>query len=615
MARKKGQISKFLVGIMMLFLIVGLAGFGASNFGGQIRSVGEVGDVEIDVNRYAQALNQELQALQAQTGQNITLSQASQFGVDRNVLERLIATAALENENNRIGLSIGDAEVQRQILQNQGFSGLTGEFDRDAYEYSLERNGLTPAQFEETLRAETAGTILQSAVIAGITAPATYSDVMLNYIGQRRNFSWIELSAITLADPISEPNETELQDYYNANGDAFMLPAAKSLTYAWLSPEFVMDQVSVDDETLRAVYSERSDQFNTPERRLVERLVFGTQQEAETALAAIRAGDTTFDETVIARGLTLADIDLGDVTKDSLGKAGEVVFALTEPGITEPLETGLGPALIRVNAILAARTTAFEDVRDVLHQEFAADSARRLIADRITDLDDLLAGGATLEELAGETDMQLGQINWTEGSTDSIAAYEGFANAAGLITADDFPEISELDDGGIFAMRLDELVPEHPETYDNARDQVIAAVKADTLINRLQEDASALVAQLEGGATLSSLGHPVTVQTHATRTTFIDGTAPEFLATVFGAQKGQTITYKGEDSLLIAHVSDILDPDANDPDIETIRTALRDDVIQSLGQDALTAFTRALQAEAGISLNQTAINAVHAQFP
>lgn len=599
----------------MLMLIVGLAGFGASNFGGQVRSVGQVGDVEIDVNRYAQALNQELQALQAQTGQNITLSQAAQFGVDRNVLQRLIATAALENENNRIGLSIGDDEVQRQVLENQGFRGLDGGFDRDAYEYSLERNGLTAAEFEDTLRSEVATNILQSAVISGISAPATYGNVMLDYIGQRRSFSWMELTQSSLDSPIAEPTETALQAYFDANGADFMLPASKKLTYVWLSPEFVMDQVSVDEESLRAIYQERTGEFNLPERRLVERLVFGSIADAEATIAAIRAGETSFDEAVAARGLTLADIDLGDVTKESLGSAGDGVFALGEPGITDPLETNLGPALIRVNAILAARSTPFEDVRDILQQEFAADSARRLVGEQIGELDDLLAGGATLEELDEETDMQLGQIDWTQGSTETIAAYQGFANAASLVTLQDFPEITELDDGGIFALRLDELVAEHPETYDNARDQVIVALKADTLAKRLQEEASILLAQLNSGASISSLGHPVTVETHTTRTTFIEGAPVELLITVFTTEQGQVATIADNGRLLIAQVNAILQPDAEDPELETIRSALSDEVIQSLGQDTLAAFTRALEARAGISLNQTAINAVHAQFP
>ena len=36
---------------------------------------------------------------------------------------------------------------------------------------------------------------------------------------------------------------------------------------------------------------------------------------------------------------------------------------------------------------------------------------------------------------------------------------------------------------------------------------------------------------------------------------------------------------------------------------------------QSMAQDIFEAYGRAVQAEAGISLNQSMINAVHSQFP
>ena len=86
--RAKGKSSRIVVWIILILLIVGLAGFGATSFNGQVRSVGSVGDTEIDINRYSRELNQELQAYSAQLGQNLTLSQARQFGLDTAVLQR-----------------------------------------------------------------------------------------------------------------------------------------------------------------------------------------------------------------------------------------------------------------------------------------------------------------------------------------------------------------------------------------------------------------------------------------------------------------------------------------------------------------------------------------------
>lgn len=612
---KIGKSSRVFVWIILILIMVGLVGFGATGVSGTVRSIGQVGDTNIDLNRYARELDQELRALQAQTGQTMTLAQARSFGVDQAVLQRLVATAALENEATRIGLSVGDEEVRRQVLSTPAFTGIDGNFDRETYEFTLERSGLNPATFEENVRAEVSRNILQTAVGGGISGPRGFTDLLVGFIGERRNFSWIELDESALENPLSEPGDEDLRAHYDANIADFTLPEARKLTYAWLSPDFILDQVEINEDALRELFEDRSDEYNVPERRLVERLVFGTAEEAGTALADINEGLISFKDVVESRGLQLADIDLGDVTRAQLGDAGDKVFELTQPGLAGPLETSLGPALFRVNAILAAQSTSFEDARDTLRDEFAADSARRNIDDQIADFDDLLAGGATLEELADETDMQLGNLNWVGDLGEGIAAYEDFNIAAANVSADDFPEIIQLEDGGIFALRLDEIVPAHPEPFDDVVVRVIQSWERAEINQRLGEQAAVLQAQLANGARIGSLGLPSTVETQVLRNSFIEGTAPDFLATVFEMQAGESRVIRGADRVLIAQLSEILPPDLDDPDTETLSITVQQTVTQGISQDVLDAFTRAMETQGGISLDQHAINAVHAQFP
>ncbi len=611
----KKKASNVVVWIILVLLMIGLAGFGATNFGGSVRTIGSVGDTEIDVNRYARELEQELRSLQAQTGQNITLAQAQAFGVDRAVLQRLIGAAALENETARLGISVGDAEVQRQIVATPAFQGLNGQFDRDAYEFTLDRSGLTLARFEENVRMDVARNILQAAVSGGVAAPAAFANTLIAYVGERRSFSWVKLDRGALQEPLAEPSEQDLQAYYAANIDQFALPEARDITYVWLSPDRIVDQVEVDDATLRKLYDERADEFNQPERRLVERLVFGTEEEAAAALAAINDGSKTFEELVNERGLTLPDVDLGDVSRDDLGAAADAVFALDGPGIAGPVATDLGPALIRVNAILPAQITSFEDARGELKDEFTMDRARRMIGDRIDAIDDLLAGGATLEEIAAETDMELGQIEWTPEMSDGLTAYEGFKTAAAAATTEDFPEIQQLDDGGIFALRLNKVIPSRPEPYETATGKVREAWEAAKTREQLQVRAAEIKAQLDNGARISSLGLPVTVETRITRDAFIEDASPEFVAEMFKLKPSGSAVVEAPDSILIGQLTDVLPADKEDPDAKALEQALNDGVRQGIANDLLDSFTRAMELQAGISLNQTAINAVHAQFP
>ncbi|MBV1903703.1 MAG: SurA N-terminal domain-containing protein [Marinosulfonomonas sp.] len=612
--RAKGQKSNFVVWGIVILLIVGFAGFGATGLGGRIQSVGSVGDTEISVSRYARELEQELRAFSAQVGRPVSLAEARQFGIDRNVLQRLVSGAALENEVARIGLSVGDAEVRAQVLRSPGFVGLSGDFDREAYEFALEQAGMTPAEYEDVLRVTTARGILETAVLGGVRAPDVYSDVILNYVGERRNFSWIELGEAALSSPVPAPGDADLRAYYDANTDEFMLPDTKKLTYVWLSPDALVDQIDVDQDTLRALYDERDAQFNQPERRLVERLIFASDAEADVASAAL-AGGTTFDTLVSERGLALSDVDLGDVSRNDLGDAADAVFALSEPGIAGPAQTDLGPALFRINAILAAQSTPFEDVANDLRAELAADRARRIVSDQIGEFDDLLAGGATLEELADETDMVLGQIDWSAETTDGIAAYTGFSQAAAQVAQGDFPEIVELADGGVFALRLNSLTDAHPEPFEDARDTVQNAWHLAQVSARLADEAAVLNAQLENGARIGTLGHPVTVETHVTRAAFIQGAVPALMARVFELSEGDSALVQAEGKVWIIQLREILPPEADNPEAEALAAAVAGETAQGIAQDLLASFTRAIQADAGISLNQAALNSIHTQFP
>ncbi len=611
----KKKASNVVVWIILVLLMIGLAGFGATNFGGSVRSIGSVGDTEITTSRYARELEQELRSLSAQTGQNITLSQAQAFGIDRAVLQRLVGAAALENEAERIGISVGDTEVQQQVISVPAFQGIDGNFDREAYEFALDRNGLSPTQFEESIRMDLARDILRATVSSGVAAPETFTDTLMGYVGERRSFTWTKLDRATLDSAVPEPSEEELRAYYEENPDQFALPEARDITYVWLSPDQLVDQIEVDDAALRELYEDRAEEYDQPERRLVERVVFGSQDEADAAAAAIEDGSKSFEDIVAERGLELPDVDLGDVSRADLGPAADAVFGLDGPGIAGPAESNLGPALYRVNAILPAQQTPFEEARDELKDEFTMDRARRIIADRIDDIDDLLAGGATLEEVAAETDMQLATVEWTPEMSEDLTAYEDFKTAAAAATTEDFPEVIQLQDGGIFALRLNQVIPSRTEDFDSAKVRVIEAWEAAQVRNALTERAEEIVAEIGDGETLSGLGLPVTVETRLTRDAFIEEATPEFLALIFTLDPGAATVVQAPDGVLIGQLNEVLPADPEDTDAAEMTAEFNEGLRQGIANDLLETFTGAMESRAGISLNQTAINAVHAQFP
>lgn len=616
MAKATKATSKTLGLILLGLLIVSLMGFGVTNFSGNVRSIGKVGTAEISLNDYFRSIQSELRALEAQGGERLSFQQAQALGIPDAVLARLVVTAALEHETHELDISVGDERLVQDIRNIQAFQGSDGTFDREAYAFTLRNAGLSEREFEEDIRAESAVTLLQGAVLAGTRLPDIYVSTLVNYAAERRSVSWVELGADRLSAPLGDPSDEDLRLWYEKNIDRFTRPETRRLTYAWVTPEMIVDSVEVDQDALRAAYEQRSDEFNLPERRLVERLVFADDAAAQQALARLAAGEIDFETLVAERGLTLEDIDLGDVTRTDLGGGGDIVFAAQPGDVAGPVTTTLGPALFRVNAVLSAQETPFEEAEAQLRDELAMDRARRVIEGQAQGFDDELAAGATLEDLAATTDMELGQIDWTGREAEGIAAYDAFREAASTTAEGDFPQITVLDDGGVFAMRLDDIQPPAPIPLDEVREDVIAGWTLATQAEALAEVGRTLAARLSEGLTFEALDLSPRSAPDLSRNAFTTDLPQGLVSEAFAMTLGDVRVLPGLDSgtALLVRLDAITPPDPEGEQAQLLTRLFSDQAAQDVAQDLFQALATDIQTRAGVEIDQAARNAVHTNF-
>lgn len=599
---------------LLALVMLGLGGYGVTNFSSSNEELGRVGDRTITLSEYARALQREVEAFSAQVGQRIGIEQAQALGIDRAVLSQVMAAATLEDQAQRLGVSVGDAQVRERILSAPAFQGPDGSFSRDAYTTFLRSQGMSEAQFETSLRDEAAATLLQGAVAGGATAPAALVDRIVGWAAETRSFTLAELLPSDLSTPVAAPTDADLQSWYDAHGDSYMRPETRMITYVWLKPEDILDQVEVDEETLKAAYDERRTEFVVPERRLVARLVFPTAEEAAAARARFDSGAASFAQLAEERGLSIDDVDLGEVEIADLGTAGDAVFAMTEPGVVGPVETDLGPALYAMNGVLSAQETTFEDARDDLRAEVAMDRARRMIADKQDGIEDLLASGATLEEVAGEAGMELGEIEFNAETEGGLSAYEAFRTAAGEVTEESFPTLIGLDDGGIFAIRLDSVAPAALRPLDEVRDRVAADWTADATHAALLALAGEDLAQIQNGATLETLGRVTTRFEDLPRDGFVSDAPPEVAARVFAMVAGNSEVLDAGGRVFLLSLASVTPADAADAEVQAMRGQVSGALAQGIGRDVFDQFVRAAQDQVGVVISQQAIAAVNARM-
>lgn len=591
---------------------VGLLGFGVGSFSSRSSSIGSVGDVTLSTNDYARALRQQADLIRQQAGAAIDSAELMRSGLGERVLSELIGSAALDNEAQKIGISASDSTVAAAVRAQPAFLDNSGAFDRERYRQVLQQNGWTEGDYEEMLRKSIGREILLRAAGGTLRPPPILVDTIFRHTGEKRDISMIRLTEADLASPPAELSDQELRAYYDAHIDAFTRPKAKRIKYALLLPRMIATDQPVDEKALRQIYEQNIGDYVTPERRLVERLVFPDAETRDEAMTQIKSG-ATFEAIVKERGLDLDATDLGDVTENDLGAAGAAVFAAAD-GAVIPAESDLGPALFRINGILQKQEITFKEARDELAAESRHEAARSAIAQDLDQIDDLLAEGDTLDDLAAAMKMQTGSIIYAPGQPgdSEIETYQAFRDAADQLQEGDYAEAINLDDGGVVVIEMVEDLPAAPIPFEEIRDKVRDAASAAAMHEALVTEAESFRTRARDGTPLNDLG-TVEQARDLGRGNNARSVPPALIPEIFSMSEGEfrVVDLKGADEgdlVALIHLDKITPPAETGAEADQARNRIADALGAYFTSDASAAFLDTVARKAGIQIDRNIVN-------
>ena len=403
--------------------------------------------------------------------------------------------------------------------------------------------------------------------------PDQLSETILGYLGEQRAFAYAVITPDKLTGDAPTPTEPALRTYYDENPDAYTVPETRRVAYVALRPADLVDEVEVPQDEIQAAYDARADSYNTPEGRVIDQISFPSLDDAEAAKGRIDSGEASFDDIADARGLSATDIARGLVRREGLNSAArDAVFGAEGLSVVGPVDTDLGPSLFRVNAIIPARTVPLEDVADTLRAELAGDEARRRVADHIDQVQDLLASGATLQEIADETVLTLGETGISIQPGDDLAADAAFRAEALEAEVDEDRDLIDLSDGGIAALRVTGIDAPRLQAFEDVRDQVESDWTVVEEQKRLTALAEALQAKLQEGRTFSGIateaGLDLIEELPRDRSAVLSGAVPRaLLQEVFALdRKGATAIVGDVLGVYLVQLTDIVPVDPSDPE-------------------------------------------------
>ena len=614
-------LGKTIMTVVMGVLIVSFGFWGIADI---FRGFGQstaatVGSTEISVNEFRQTYNDRLQQIGRQFGRPLTTDQARAFGLERSVLQQMLAEAALDEDARRLGLGQSNAETMRVIFNDPNFKGASGAFDPQRFQAILRSYGFTEQRYladqsHVSLRRQIAGTIT-----AGLEPSNTLLEALSRFQNEQRSIDYIKLDAAQ-AGTIDPPAPETLAGYFDEHKSQFRAPEYRKIAFVMLTPEEIGKWTEVSDEDAKKLFEERRARLGTPEKRQVQQMSFPTIEEAQAARSRLSAGEIAFDELIKERNLAQADVDLGLVTKSAIldPAVADMAFSLPTGEVSQPVQGRFGVFLVKVSAIQPGQQPSYESLATDLKKEIAAGRARTEVAGLRDKMEDERGGGASVTEAANKLKLAPATIDAVDRSGREPSGQPVANIPPGLdLVAQAFNSDVGVDNepisyqGGYVWYEVLGVTPPRDQKLDEVKDRVEARWRADETAARLRSKATELVQKLNQGGKLAdeatTLGLKLDTARDLKREASLPGVPAAAVTAAFRTPKdgvGQTESGGGS-QWIVFRVTDVTVPpvDLASEDIKK----LKDTLLRSLTDEQGTQYVAKLEKDIGTTINETAV--------
>ncbi len=424
--------------------------------------------------------------------------------------------------------------------------------------------------------------------------------------------------------PRRHPTTPTLEKYLKDHADRYQAPEYRKLAILRLRPETLAAGIKVSDGEITEYFNAHKDEFAIPEKR--EFLIFTVPDEAAAKAAAdeiAKGGDFAAAALTATRQ---APNDTGLVAKRGLlPEIAGPAFAAADGAVVGPVKTVLGWQLAKVTKVEPGKPAVLAEVHDQIAKQLANRQASDQLVAAANQLDDALAGGASLEEAAKKLGLPLQTVpdvarNGEGPDGKPIGDLVGTPQLLPVAFATDPGQTSsQTDDGanGYFILRVDQVTPPALRPLDQVKAKVLADWQGEARDKAAADKAKQIMDRAKAGEDLKtvaqSFGLSVKRSLPFTRDQGdpLADVPPSLASLLFGAKKGEAATAPNDQAAnpgqVVAVLVDILPANpATDP---AGTKALTAEIGQTMGDDLLAQFRKALESETPVRTDIKAVDA------
>lgn len=621
--RSASIIVKLLSGV----LIMGFIAWGASDvITGRAASVtlATVGDVDIRPGQVSSEYRREVERLRSVFGGRFTSEQARVMGVPDRVVNTIVQRTLYQLGAEDLGVVISDNLLRTEIRKNAAFRNAMGQFDRNVFQQVIRNGGFTESLYTSLLREDLIRSQYLGTIMAGAIAPDSMVEAAYRHRREKRVAEILRITDSAVTD-IAEPDDTDLSAFHKDNAARFTAPEFRTLTAVTMNTAELAKEISVSEDAIRDAYENRADEFSQPERRRMQQMLLKDEETAKRAHSRLSGGADFAQVAKDEAGAEKETLDLGSLTRAEvpLPELAEAAFALKDGAISEPIKSPLGWHIVRVLGIEPARIQTIEETRTALTADLAQEKAVDSMFALANQLEDLLGGGATLEEAAGQLSLRLVKIDTIDASgrdrygkpVDEMPGGGTFLQSAFDTQEGSESTLMETGSDGYFILRVDGVTSPALKPLDEVRVEVISAWKDQQQSKAANKKAEEVLQRLKDGedivALAAGMGLEVTTTAPFERAAGPgkDNLPASLIAELFKVTPRQAAMARGSGGYVVARLKEIqdLNPAADTAGLK----AVKEQMTQSVSSDLLAQLGSALRQRFPVSINRRALNQIN----
>lgn len=499
----------FVIAIAASFALGDISSLGSGSFGPNSSTLVSVGKQDITDRDMSRAMERRLADARQQNPEADYSTIAGDFEA---LLAGVIDQRTLQAFAQNFGLTLSKRLVDAEIAQIPGTRGLDGRFNDQAYQAFLQQQRLTDADVRDMI----GGALIQRMLLAPVATNARiplgmatpYASMLLE--ARQGDVATIPIDAFRSG---LNPSDADLQRFYAANRNRYMIPEQRILRIARIGLEQVQ-HVSASAQEIAAFYNANQAIYGAKDIRVISQAVIPDRGTAN-AIAARARGGGTFAAATAPAGLSAADVSVGPQTRAEFSslagdEVAEAAFAAQRGAIVGPIQSDLGWHVVRIDEIRREGGKPLEQARTEISARLTAEKRRNALTELVTQIEDSIAEGANFAEAAASARLPTSQTPLITGAGIDRANTSfrfppdlGPALRVGFeLAANDEPVVETLPgEAGFVLVAPAQIVPASPAPLADIRGRVRedwiareALKRARTVANTIATKASRNIA-------------------------------------------------------------------------------------------------------------------------